>query len=142
MRVELYLTVLAGLAGGLCGTLWSGLVSMPLLARRPAWRPPAWQLDSAARRLLHAVIHGTGGALAGVLFWLGWGLVAVVSAPWPAIGAAFGGLLWAGGALPLFGTLALQDRDRRAALLVATVEALVACLAAGLLCAYVWHEST
>ena len=141
MRVELYMAVLAGFAGGLAGTLWSGLVSAPLLARWPSLRAQPLQPETAARLLAGAAIHGTCGAAAGLLFWLGWGLVAFVAAPWPAVGAAFGGLVWTAGTLPMLGALAVRGQLGRGALLVTAVESLVACVAAGLLCAYVWHES-
>lgn len=141
MRVELYMAMLAGFAGGLAGTLWSGLVSTPLLARWPTLRLQPGPPETAARLLAGAAIHGTCGATAGLLFWLGWGLVAVVAAPWPAVGAAFGGLVWTAGTLPALGALVVRGQLGRGALLVTAVESLVACVAAGLLCAYVWHES-
>ncbi|MGI9247320.1 MAG: hypothetical protein ACR2I8_11575 [Steroidobacteraceae bacterium] len=141
MHIELLMTVLAGLAGGLCGTLWSSLVSSSLFLRWPALRPEAWRAETASRLLAGAALHGACGALAGLLFWLSWGLIAVVGWPWPAVGAAYGGLLWTAGALPSLATLALRARRDRPALAVAALEGLVGCLAAGLLCAYAWHRS-
>ncbi|HWJ07397.1 MAG TPA: hypothetical protein VNS57_16600 [Steroidobacteraceae bacterium] len=141
MRIELFMSVLAGFAGGLCGTLWAGLVTMPLLARWPALRPAEpWQAETATRLLAGAALYGACGAAAGLLFWLGWGLVAVVSAPWPALGATYGGLLWLAGTLPALGSIALRQRRARGAVVVVAIEALVACLATGVLCAYVWQR--
>lgn len=141
MRIELFMSVLAGFAGGLCGTLWAGLVTTPLLARWPVLRPAeAWQPETATRLLTGAALYGACGAAAGLLFWLGWGLVAVVSAPWPALGALYGGLLWLAGTLPALGSLALRQRRARGAVVVVALEGLVACLAAGVLCAYVWRR--
>ena len=142
MRTELYMTLLAGFAGGLFGTLWGGLVSTPVLARWPKLRPEPWQPETAARLLAGAALYGACGAVAGLLFWLGWGLVAVVSTPWHVVGAIYGGLLWAAGAVPALGSLALRDRRSRGALGLAALGVLVASLAVGLLCAYVWHRSS
>jgi hypothetical protein len=141
LRIELFMSVLAGFAGGLCGTLWAGLVSTPLLLRWPALRHEAWHPETATRLLTGAMLYGVCGAASGLLFWLSWGLVAVVSTPWQALGALYGGLVWAAGAAPALGSLALRARGGRAAFGVMAMESLVACVAAGLLCAYVWHRS-
>jgi hypothetical protein len=140
LRIELYMMVLAGIAGGLVGTLWAGLVSAPLFAHWPALRPAAWQPDTAARLLAGAVLYGLCGAAAGLLFWLSWGLVAVVSTPWHVIGAIYGGLLFAAGALPTLGTLAIKGRHHRGAVAVLAAEGLVAAVSAGVMCAYVWER--
>jgi hypothetical protein len=137
LRIELYMTVLAGMAGGLFGTLWAGLVSAPLFARWPALRPEAWQPETASRLLTGAVLYGLCGAAAGLLFWLSWGLVAVVATPWPVIGAVYGLLLFAAGGLPALGALALRGRQRGMVAVLA-VESLVAALSIGVMCAWVW----
>ena len=84
------MTLLAGFAGGLTGTLWGGLVSGPLLARLRAARPQEFQPETAGRLLLGAVLYGSCGAAAGLLFWLGWALVALVDSPgrWSACSSA------------------------------------------------------
>lgn len=138
MRIELYMMVLAGIAGGLVGTLWAGLVSAPLYARWPALRLPAWQPETATRLLAGAVLHGACGAAAGLLFWLSWGLVAVVSTPWHVVGAIYGGLLFAAGALPTLGALAIRGRHHPGAVAVLAAEGLVTAVSAGVMCAYVW----
>lgn len=142
MRIELIMTVLAGFAGGLFGTLWAGLVSTPLFARWPALRPQPWQPETATRLLVGAALYGLCGAASGVLFWLGWGLVAMVSTSWPVVGAVYGALVWTAGGLPALGTLALKGRRGGGAVAVVALEALVAALAAGVLCAYVWHRAS
>jgi hypothetical protein len=142
LRIELFMTLLAGFAGGLLGTLWAGLVTTPLLARWPSLRPAAWHPETASRLLAGAALQGAAGAAAGLVFWLSWGLVAVVAAPWPALGAAFGALVWAAGALPACGVLALRSRGSAGLLALTALELLVACVAAGMLCAYVWHRAT
>ena len=90
------MSVLAGFAGGLVGTLWAGTVSPALLAQRPELRAAGWRPDTAWRVLHTAALYGLCGAAAGLLFWLGWGLVAFTDGPWIVVGASFGLLLWLG----------------------------------------------
>ncbi|MDH4167527.1 MAG: hypothetical protein OEY13_12045 [Gammaproteobacteria bacterium] len=141
MRIELIMTALAGFAGGLAGTLWGGMVSAALLARRPELRAAGWRPDSGWRVLHTAALHGLCGAAAGLLFWLGWGLAAFTGTPWFVVGATYGVLLWFATALPALALLALRLPALRAAVVVMAVEALVATLSIGLLCAFVWHRA-
>src|SRR5512133_970873 len=130
LRIELFMTVLAGFAGGLAGTLWGGLVSAALLARRPEIRANGWLPDTGWRVLHTAALYGLCGALSGLLFWLAWGLPAFAAATaWYLVGMAYGGLLWSIVALPALWFLALRVPAVRYACLVLAVEALVAALA-------------
>jgi hypothetical protein len=141
LRIELIMTVLAGFAGGLAGTLWGGAVSAPLLANRPELRAAGWVPDTGWRVLQTAALYGVSGAAAGFLFWLGWGLVAFTAVPWFVVGATYGLLLWLGSALPILLLLAARLPTLRVAALIMAVEALLATAAIGLLCAYVWHRA-
>jgi hypothetical protein len=141
LRVELFMLVLAGAAGGMAGTLWSGIVTVPAWVRWPAARPAQWTVETAGRLLAGAAVYALGGAAGGLLFWLGWGLVAMDSHPWWRPGLAFGGLLWATTALPLGGVLALRLRQPPALLLLLGLESLAGCLGTGLACAYAWHQA-
>ena len=134
------MTVLAGMAGGLIGTLWAGLVSAPLFAHWPALRPEGWQPETASRLLAGAVLYALCGAAAGLLFWLSWGLIAVVSTPWHVVGIVYGALLFTAGGLPTLGTLAIKGHRQRGAVAVLAAEGLVAAVSAGLMCAYVWER--
>jgi hypothetical protein len=138
-RIELFMSLLAGCAGGLVGTLWNGMVSSALLARARAGG--AWRGETMTRLVASALLYGACGAVLGFLFWLSWGLVALVEKPWPAVGLLFGLLCWAGGALPVLGMLHLRLREPRRVAAVLAVEWLVACLAAGVLCALTWHRT-
>ncbi len=140
-RVELFMTLLAGFAGGLVGALWSGLVTGPVLALAPRLRPAGWSLETAPRLLAGALLYGIGGALAGFLFWLGWGLTALVATPWPLVGLLYGALLWSIAALPATGIAALRLRHSRALLALLALEYLAASVAIGVFCAYAWHRS-
>jgi hypothetical protein len=136
--------MLAGIAGGLTGTLWGGVVTAPWLAGRTTSASPTggWRSESAARVVAGAVVYAACGAAAGFFFWLGWGLIAFIDAPWHRVGLLFGGLLWAASALPLLAALALRRIERPGVVLPLAVEALVASLSMGLLCAWVWHRAT
>lgn len=140
MRIELTLSVLAGFAGGLAGALWAGIVSSALLARRPELSAAGWRPDTAWRVLHTAALYGLCGAAAGLLFWLGWGLVAFTDGPWIVVGASFGLLLWFAAAFPALLLLSLRLPALRAAGVVMAIETLVAAVSIGLLCAFVWHR--
>ena len=134
-RVELWMTIFAGLAGGLAGVLWSGLITTPWLARGGA--APA---ESAARVMAGACLRAFAGATLGLLFWLGWGLIAIVGQPWPAVGLLYGGLCWAALGVPMLGTLLLRSAAPARLVLAHAVEWLFTCGAIGLLCALAWHR--
>jgi hypothetical protein len=85
-------------------------------------------------------LFGASGAVLGLLFWLGWGLVALIEWPWPSLGLAFGVLSWAALVLPLLAWISLRQRGTRTEAAIFAVEWLVACVAAGLFCAMAWDR--
>lgn len=139
-RIELWMTVFAGLAGGLAGVLWSGLVTTPWLARGGRADATASSAESAARVLAGAALRAAAGAALGFLFWLGWGLIAIVGRPWYAVGLCYGVLAWLALAAPALGTLLLQERGPVRPVAVHALEWLFTCTAIGLLCALAWHR--
>jgi hypothetical protein len=141
LRVELLMTVLAGFAGGLAGTLWGGSVSAALLARRPELRAAGWMPETAWQVLQTAALYGACGAAAGLLFWLAWGLAAFNGSSWYLVGAAYGALLWAGAALPALFLLGARVPGLRAAAAIMALEAFVATQSVGLLCAFAWQRA-
>ncbi|HSQ68888.1 MAG TPA: hypothetical protein VLM41_02290 [Steroidobacteraceae bacterium] len=134
------MSVLAGLSGGLVGVLWSGLVSSPWLAGAAAEHPSGWHVESIPRLAAGALLRAVSGAALGFLFWLGWGLIAVLRAPWPLVGVLFGLLCWAGAALPALATLGLRVQLPRRSIRVHAIDWLVSCVVVGLLCAYAWYR--
>lgn len=131
--MELLISIFAGLSGGLVGVLWAGLVSAALLSG-------TLPHETMSRLLASAVLYGAGGAVLGLLFFLGWGLIALVNAPWYAVGLLFGSLCWAGAALPAVATLTLRAHTPARIALVHGVEWLVVCVSVGLFCAYAWQR--
>lgn len=134
------MSVLAGLSGGLFGVLWSGLVSTPWLAAAAQENPSGWQAENLRRLVASVLLRAVSGAALGFLFWLGWGLIAVLRAPWPVIGALFGLLCWMGAALPALATLGMRVQLPRHSLRVHAIDWLVSSLAIGLLCSYAWYR--
>ena len=115
-------------------------MSTPWLARTSRDAAHGPDSDPASRQLAVAVTFVVAGAALGFLYWLGWGLISLVNAPWYVAGLVFGALLWAGVALPLVGVLALRLRCFGWTALVLAVEWLVTCAATGLSCALAWHR--
>jgi hypothetical protein len=142
MRIELVMCVLAGTAGGLCGTAWGALVSNSLLrgAAIPAATPVPWR-ESTAAFVKGAMLYAASGAALGLLFWLGWGLAAFVNLSWPVVGLVYAGLIYCAGALPVLGMLHQRLREPPRIVAVIALEWLVACAAIGLLCAMAWHRA-
>jgi hypothetical protein len=141
-RIELLSCIFAGLSGGLVGVLWSGVVSMPWLARRSGVQEIAPRPESTLNTLAGAAFLAAGGAALGFLFWLGWALISLVNAPWYVPGLLFGLLTWAGIAAPLLAGAALRLQGFGRVALVLAVEWLVTCLAVGLFCTFAWHRYT
>jgi hypothetical protein len=139
-RIELWMTVFAGLAGGLAGVLWNGLVTAPWLAGSAGAATGQSQAETAARVLAGAALRAAAGSALGLLFWLGWGLIAIVGQPWYCVGLLYGGLCWAATIAPALGTLLLRRDGPRRAVVAHAVEWLFTCLAIGLLCALSWHR--
>jgi hypothetical protein len=139
-RIELWMTVFAGLAGGLAGVLWSGVITAPWLARDGTGSTGGAHAETAARVLAGAAVRGGAGAALGFLYWLGWGLIAVVGWPWYATGLLFGTLSWAALAAPSLATLLLRGHGSARLLAAHAVEWLFTCVAIGLLCSLAWHR--
>ena len=139
-RLELWMTVFAGLAGGLAGVLWSGLVTSYWVARGNARAAQDEQRETVARIVLASALRAAAGAVLGFVFWLGWGLIALVGLPWYAVGLVYGGLCWLALVAPVLATLALRWPGSGRVAAAHAAEWLFTCLAIGLLCALAWHR--
>jgi hypothetical protein len=139
-RIELWMSVFAGAAGGLLGVLWHGVVSTPWLAATLGQHAAAERRESLLQLLSGAVVRAAAGVALGALFWASWGLIALVSTAWYVLGAAFGLLCWAGVALPVAASLRTNGDLPPGVLVVHAAEWLATCLAIGLFCAYAWRH--
>lgn len=131
--MDLTYLMLTGSLSGLVSVLLHSILSSARTGVRPGAAIPPLQVSDA---LLH-MLYGCGFAL---LFWLSWGLAAIVEVSWWVRGLAFGGLCWLSFAVPSVVGIALSR-----GLPVATIATVAARWAttsaiAGLACAWSWQR--
>ncbi len=138
--MELSYQLLAGAVGGLASVLLLGLAA-PLIVRLGAFTPGIWRQTSATWQIAHASIQMLAGVGLGLLFWLSWGLAAVVNIDWWQRGAVFSAVTWAVLAIPVLIANAISVQVEWRAALVTIIEWLCTALCAGLACSWVWTRS-
>ena len=131
--MDLTYLMLTGSLSGLVSVLLHSILASARTAARQGALTSQLQLSEA---LLH-MLYGCGFAL---LFWLSWGLAAVVEVPWWVRGLSFGTLCWLSFAVPSVAGVALSR-----GLPVATIGAVAlrwatTSLIAGLACAWSWER--
>jgi len=89
---------------------------------------------SVAETLLHLM----GGIMMGALYWLSWGLAAVVGVQWWCRGLGFGVLCALGIVLPSLASLCLVRREPLLQGLTVSARWLTTCLLVGLACSWQW----
>lgn len=121
----------------------SGLTACLLL--RPLWslwlaRGPSelWRAVTTRTETFYVATHALAGAAQGIVFWLSWGLAAIVAVPWWQRGLSVGAvnavlLIW-----PTALMMASVLRAPRVIYLVLLSEALVTSVCVGLACSWVW----
>lgn len=132
--MELSVLLAAGAGAGLGASLPLRLLWLALAKRLPPAPISVWD------EWLYALLHAAGGAALGLLFWLSWGLTAVVGVPWWLRGAVYG----VGVTLPLLPLLLLSRLAARLpwTLIVGLlVDFLTTGLCAGLACAWNWTHA-
>ncbi len=130
----------------LTGSL-SGLVS--ILAQAVLWSLveaafPRLQTENAASRQLDVpdiLIHMAAGAGLGLLFWLSWGLTAIVEVSWWWRGLIFGVLTWAVLIAPSVIGMARALRIAATPAAVLAMRWAMTCVITGLACAWSWERS-
>jgi hypothetical protein len=122
----------------------SGLVS--ILGHSVLWslvelvRPRrAGSLDPQVQ-IAEAFLHMVLGVALGLLFWLSWGLAAVVEVTWWIRGLAFGALAILL-LLPMLLNVLLTRRIENGLLAVVASRWMTTCIVAGLSCAWSWERS-
>jgi hypothetical protein len=131
--MDLTYLMLTGSLSGLVSVLLHSVLASARTAVRPSAVVQPLQISDA---LLH-MLYGSGFAL---LFWLSWGLAAVVDVPWWVRGLSFGSLCWLSFAVPSVVGVALSR-----GLPVATIGSLAlrwatTSVIAGLTCAWSWER--
>jgi hypothetical protein len=136
--MELSYLMLTGSLSGLISVLLHAVLGSSLELLRG--RASAAATASVPLQVSDAILHMLCGLGLGLLFWLSWGLAAVVSVPWWVRGLSFGSLCWLSLALPSVISVALT---RDAAIRIAATMAArwaTTCLIAGLACAWSWRR--
>lgn len=126
-----YLMMTGGLSG-LVSVLLHSIVASARPIQPGATVPPLQASDA----LLH-MLYGAGFAL---LFWLSWGLAAVVDVPWWVRGLSFGSLCWVSFAVPGVAGIALSRGLPKAAIAEAATRWATTSVIAGLACAWSWER--
>jgi hypothetical protein len=137
--VELSYLLLMGSMSGLVAVLAHSVVySIYELLRRSG-------SDPSTLSLTDAFLHLFCGSGLGLLFWLSWGLAAIVDVPWWVRGVSFAMLCWVPVSLPAVVAAWISAGPERG--LSTKMMAMMAsrwamtCLIAGLTCAWSWERS-
>jgi hypothetical protein len=136
--MEISYFLLNGSLGALISILAHSVTYSGLeLLRRPQLNALLATLQvSVAETMLHML----SGIAMGFLFWLSWGLAAVVDVPWWGRGLGFGVLCALGVALPSLATLSMIRREPMTISLAVSARWLTTCLIVGLACAWQWAK--
>jgi len=124
----------------------SGLVS--LLAHAVIWSlaemiRPQLRASSVSIRQLDVpdvLLHLIAGTGLGLLFWLSWGLTAVVSVSWWIRGLVFASLTWLALAMPAALSMARARQNTLSSVIVIATRWATTCLIAGLACSWGWER--
>jgi hypothetical protein len=133
-----YLLVMGGLSGLVAVLAHSVVYSLFELIRSRS-------TDMGSLQLTDAVLHLLCGAGLGLLFWLSWGLAAIVQVPWWLRGLTFATLCWLPISLPAvlnawLSALPARGLSAKTMAMMASRWAMT-CLIAGLTCAWSWERS-
>lgn len=134
---ELSYSMLTGSLSGLVSILTHAVFGSALELLRG--RRHASAVTSGPPQVSDALLHMLCGTGLGLLFWLSWGLAAVVDVPWWVRGLSFGSLCWLALALPAALNVALTRGLSLKATAVVASRWATTCLIAGLACAWSWR---
>jgi hypothetical protein len=139
--MELSYLLFTGSLSGLVSILGHSVVWSLIEVVRPK-RPgvPAGQLFDPQIQISEALLHMLTGIGLGFLFWLSWGLAAIVDVSWWIRGLAFGGLTAVLILPPLLNMRFARRLDSLLVMLFAS-RWLTTCIVAGLTCAWSWERS-
>lgn len=133
--MEIRSAIVIGSASGLTACLIIRPLWSLLVART---RAELWRSSNAITETSYIAAHALAGAAQGLVFWLSWGLAAIVAVPWWQRGLSVGLvnamlLIW-----PAALVTASVVRAPRLVYVVLLIEALVTSLCVGLACSWIW----
>lgn len=130
------------LSGGL-GGLASALSYSVLWSAIDLWQPRLAEIWSGGRSLGLAgvLLHFLAGTVLGLLFWLSWGLAALVDVQWWERGLVFGGLAWTSLSVPsILTTSFVRDLTWQSSMSL-LLQWASTCLLASFACAWSWEAA-
>ena len=133
--MELTFILIAGAVAGLAAGTLNGILTPVFLGSSAS---PEWRRQRLVTHLASLAVHLLAGIALGFLFWLSWGLTAIVSVRWWQRGLSFAVLTWAAVVLPLITTQALHARITWQLIGKTAWDWLATCVLVGLTCAWVW----
>lgn len=129
----------AGAIAGLLAGIFNSVLA-PVFAPLRRAHPTLWFTPAGQTSLLTLLLYLLVGVGLALLFWLSWGLAALVGVPWWYRGLAFALAIWVGICLPFVSSMLLTQRWHWSAALVILIEWLNLLVAVGLACAWRWAE--
>lgn len=137
--MELSYVLFTGALSGLISALghsvvWSALGLLQPSAQARTLAP------NATVEVLEILLHMGAGAALGFMFWLSWGLAAVVDVSWWVRGVSFGSLCWLALALPATASLAMIQRIPLVTAVSTASKWATTCVITGLSCAWSWER--
>ncbi len=134
--MELTLILIYGAIAGLTAGTLNSIVAPFFLMRREV--VPPWRTQSIVVQLASFGVHGFAGVALAFLFWLSWGLTAIVGVTWWERGLTFALLAWAALGLPLLANQVLYARMTWSLVAKSAWDWLSTCLLVGMACAWCW----
>lgn len=134
--MELAYLMLTGSLSGLLSVLGHSVVFSAVEALRTH---DAHAAPTISPSVFEALLHMLSGMGLGLIFWLSWGLPAVVDVPWWVRGISFGSLCWLAFALPGVISAGLERGGSVAVVALLASRWATTCVIAGLACAWSWN---
>jgi hypothetical protein len=135
--MELSYLVLTGSLSGLLSVLAHSVAGSAI----ELVRGPSAATDSMSLQISEALLHAICGVGLALLFWLSWGLAAVVDVGWWVRGVSFAVLCWSALALPGVISFALARKTGIGVAAMMAARWATTCLIAGLACAWSWERA-
>jgi hypothetical protein len=91
--------------------------------------------------VIEMLMHLIGGVTLGAMFWLSWGLAAVVDVTWYVRGIVFAALIFVAACLPALASFALATRDTKVSSIALIARWATTCLTVSLSCSWNWTHA-